>query len=147
LEKKKCTIIWVKFGDDNTKFFHAAATQRHRHNKISHLIQSDGSTISTHQEKAHAFLSCFKARMGTTEGNECLINLQELITPHESLSQLSVMPSIDEMDKIIKHMPNDKSPGPDGFNGLFMKKCWHIISGDFYKLALDFFVSKSLFKI
>ena len=29
--------------------------------------------------------------------------------------------SAKEFDDIIKHMSNDKSPGPDGFNGLFMK--------------------------
>jgi hypothetical protein len=24
-------------------------------------------------------------------------------------------------------MPADHAPGPDGFNGMFMKKCWGII--------------------
>jgi len=33
----------------------------------------------------------------------------------------------------------DKAPGPDGFNGLFMKRCWDIIKEDFYKLCDDFF--------
>jgi hypothetical protein len=36
-------------------------------------------------------------------------------------------------------MPIEKSPGPNGFNGLFIKKCWHIIKGDIYQLCLDFF--------
>jgi hypothetical protein len=36
-------------------------------------------------------------------------------------------------------MPLDKAPGPDGFNDLFLKKCWHIIKEDIYKLCLDFF--------
>src|SRR4051812_19862134 len=35
-------------------------------------------------------------------------------------------------------MPNDKSPGPDGFNGLFMKKCRLIIKHYFYKFINDF---------
>ena len=34
------------------------------------------------------------------------------------------------------------APGPDGFNGLFLKKCWHIVKHDFYKLAEDFFHDK-----
>jgi hypothetical protein len=29
---------------------------------------------------------------------------------------------IDEIDQIVKSMPPDKAPGPDGFNGLFLKK-------------------------
>jgi hypothetical protein len=36
-------------------------------------------------------------------------------------------------------MPCDKAPGPDGFNGMFIKKCWHIIRNDIYELCLDFF--------
>ena len=33
----------------------------------------------------------------------------------------------------------DKAPGPDGFNGMFLKKCWHIIKEDVYQLCNDFF--------
>jgi hypothetical protein len=28
--KKRCTIRWTKFGDENTKFFHSMATERYR---------------------------------------------------------------------------------------------------------------------
>ena len=35
-------------------------------------------------------------------------------------------------------MPPNKSPGPDGFNGRFLKSCWSIICTDFYSLAEDF---------
>ena len=35
-------------------------------------------------------------------------------------------------------MPTDRAPGPDGFNGLFMKKCWPIISGDFISQVNEF---------
>jgi hypothetical protein len=35
-------------------------------------------------------------------------------------------------------MPSDRAPGPDGFNGMFLKKCWPIIQDEFTKLAQDF---------
>lgn len=35
-------------------------------------------------------------------------------------------------------MASDHAPGPDGFNGLLMKECWHIISEDFYRLCEAF---------
>lgn len=140
--KKRCTILCVKFGDDNTKFFHAAATQRFRQNKFSHLTLNDGNIVTSHQEKALAFLSCFQARMGTSNGYQMIINLQDLYHPSNHLSDLSTMPSKEEIDKVIRTMPTDKAPGLDGFNGLFMKKCWSIISEDYCKLAHDFFGQK-----
>jgi len=46
--------------------------------------------------------------------------------------------SQDEIDMVIKSLPNNHAPGPDGFNGLFFKKCWNIIKGDFSRLLQDF---------
>jgi hypothetical protein len=44
-----------------------------------------------------------------------------------------------DIDNVIKNMPSDKAPGPDGFNGVFFKKCWNIIKEDIYQLCFDFF--------
>jgi hypothetical protein len=35
-------------------------------------------------------------------------------------------------------MPSDRAPGPDGFNGLFLKRCWPIIQNEFYRLMAEF---------
>ena len=35
-------------------------------------------------------------------------------------------------------MSADKSPGPDGFNGAFLKACWPIIKKEFYDLCDEF---------
>jgi hypothetical protein len=43
-----------------------------------------------------------------------VVDLDSLVTPF----------TIDEIDQIVESMPLDKAPGPDGFNGLFFKKCW-----------------------
>lgn len=40
---------------------------------------------------------------------------------------------------VIKAIPIDHAPGPDGFNGKFIKKCWPIIKADFLRLFADFF--------
>ena len=65
-------------------------------------------------------------------------DLSSLIYPVEGLDSLTKPFGKEEMDKVVKHMPVDKAPGPDCFNGLFFKKCWHIISQDFYELAHAF---------
>jgi hypothetical protein len=43
-----------------------------------------------------------------------------------------------EIDAVVKALPSDKAPGPDGFNTDFLKKYWPLICQDFYKLFDDF---------
>jgi hypothetical protein len=43
-----------------------------------------------------------------------------------------------EIEEVVKHLPNEKSPGPDGFNNEFVKNCWSIIAPDLKKLISDF---------
>lgn len=40
---------------------------------------------------------------------------------------------------MIKTLPNDKSPGLDGFSNEFLKKCWPLIKQDFYQLCEAFY--------
>jgi hypothetical protein len=73
-------------------------------------------------------LNKFKERMGQAKGISMGFDLSALLTPVDGLHVLTRPFEKEEMDLVIKHMAPDKSPGPDGFNGLFLKKCWNIIS-------------------
>jgi hypothetical protein len=65
-------------------------------------------------------------------------NLQNLVEPHD-LQGIVTAFSKKEIDDIVKTMHCDKAPGHDGFNGRFLKTCWHIIKEDVYAVCLDFF--------
>jgi hypothetical protein len=39
---------------------------------------------------------------------------------------------------VIKQLPAEKSPGPNGCIGLFYKKCWPIIGADLTEVLQDF---------
>jgi hypothetical protein len=45
----------------------------------------------------------------------------------------------EDIDKVVRAMPANKAPGPDGFNDTFYKKCWDIIKHDIYQLCDEFF--------
>jgi hypothetical protein len=138
--KKRYTIRWTKFGDENTKFFHAAATERFRQNTITSLEAEDGRIVYDHFQKVALLFENFKARMGHTTEPNMLYNLDEIVSTHNSLEFISLPFTKEEIDNAVKNMPMDKAPGPDGFNGMFFKKCWHIIKDDVYQLCNDFFV-------
>jgi hypothetical protein len=133
--KNRCTIRWVKLGGENTKFFHAAATKSYRRNKIPTLTSSDGIAYNDHEAKAGIIWSTFSKRLGSSDKPSMFFTLDNLINRTDGLESLSLPFSTEEIDNIIKMLPIDHAPGPDGLNGLFLKRCWHIIKSDFHALC------------
>jgi hypothetical protein len=128
----------VKFGNENTKLFHSIATQNFRRNHISHIQLSDGSLAMDHEQKAAIFWNAYKERRGQYEFEDILFDLSTLIHPVQ-MQNMDDTFSIEEIDGMVKDLPTDKSLGPDGFNGIFIKKCWSIIKDDFYILFKSFY--------
>lgn len=71
-----------------------------------------------------------------------LFDLPNLVTHVDGLDVLTMPIAHEEINLVVKRMPNDKAPGPDGFNGLFLKKCWQLIKDDFYSLCDDFYAER-----
>ena len=139
LLEKRYTANRIKLGDENTKFFHAMATISYIRNAISQLRDENVNWISDHEGKAALLFMAYKSRMGVSLNPQMHFDLQHLIQLDVDLSSLVEPFTIEEIDQVVKNMPADKVPGPDGFNGLFLKKCWPMIKKDFYKLCFDFF--------
>ena len=66
-------------------------------------------------------------------------DLSSILTPKDNLETLIEPFQVSEIDALVRKMPTDKAPGPDGLNGLFLKKCWPILKEDFYSLCNDFY--------
>lgn len=132
-------IRWVKEGDARTRFFHAHATIRHRKNSIAVLQDAWGNNVHSHEHKADLLWQAFKDRMGNTEFSQMLFNLSDLMQPSNELEQLQAPFLKEEIDDIVSRLPNNKSPGPDGFTNEFLKCCWPLVADDFYNLCDKFF--------
>jgi hypothetical protein len=136
--KKRCTARWAKFGNENTSYFHSMATIRYRKNYIASLVREDGSLATEHHEKAGLLLNSFRDRLGFSTPIDSSFDFSDYIQAMPNLDSLSGPFTTDEIDKIVHDLPSDKAPGPDGFSGLFIKKCWPIIKYDFYRLCDEF---------
>ena len=99
-----------------------------------HLIDESSISHSDHESKSNLLWVSFEERLGTSDFTSMLFNLSELLTLH-LLDDLEMPFTTTEIDSIIKSLPNDKSPRPDGFNNEFLKKYWPIIRNDFYRLC------------
>jgi len=138
--KKRCTICWVKFGDENTKFFQAVATERYRKNNVAILQTPEGLMVEDHTGKEALLFHAYTERLGTSNPTQMRFDLPSLIRPTENLDHLTVPFTQEEIDLVVKEMPVDRAPGPDGFSGLFLKAWWQIMKEDFYTLCAQFHV-------
>jgi hypothetical protein len=68
--------------------------------------------------------------IGKCVGRDRVIDLEALGLPTFELSELDAPFSVQEVEDIIKRLPVDKAPRPDGFTGRFYKVCWPIIKAD-----------------
>lgn len=93
----------------------------------------------SHEVKADILWNAFKERMGKTEFTQMLFDLDQLLQPGENLSTLETTFTREEIEGVVKNLPNNKSPGPDGFSNEFIKRCWPLISDDFLRLCDGFF--------
>jgi hypothetical protein len=132
-------IKWATLEDENMNFFHATTTINHNRNSIMMLKDRNGQEKFKHEEKATLIWEAFKERLETSDYSHMHFNLNELIRPVPNLDHLANPFTKEEIDKIVANLPTRKFPGPDGFNSDFMKKCWRVISLDFYALCDGFY--------
>jgi len=136
--KQRGTIKWVKLGDEGTNFFHSIATIKHRKNSIASLSDQSRILLYNHDAKANLIWCDFKERLGSSCYEGMQFDLDSLLHQNFDLSCLELPFSHQEIDDVVRNLPLDKSPGPDGFNNEFLKKCWPIVKHDFYNLCAAF---------
>jgi hypothetical protein len=109
--KQKSNIIWVKDGDVGTKLFHANATLEYRNNLIAQLQKDNGILVHNHAEK------------GNIVWEAMAFNLSYFLQSNTDLSWLEGSFTREEVDNVVRNLPNDKDPGLDEFNNKFINKC------------------------
>jgi hypothetical protein len=119
--RQRYTVRWTKLGDQSTKFFHAAATERYRINTITSIDTNDGRTLTAHADKAYFIWEEYRSRLSCSNRTQMVFNLQELIQ-EQDFQNITTPFTKEDIDDVVKELPADKAPGPDGFSGTFIKK-------------------------
>jgi hypothetical protein len=119
--RQRGSIKWTKLGDASTKFFHANATIKYRRNLITTLKDSSSQLITDHNDKVDLIWHSFKERLGVSSFTGITFNLSDLIQSNHDLSSFVTHFSKEEIDLVVKSLPSDKAPSPDGFNTDFIK--------------------------
>lgn len=136
--KKQCArIANLREGDANTKYFHRRINARRRKNHILRLKHNNG-WVTEHERKEEIILEHFSSVIGKTNARKKDFNWDHFHFEDCDLGDLDDPFTLEEVHNVIKQMPNDKAPGPDGFTGLFFKSCWGIIKEDVMRVIHQF---------
>uniref|UniRef100_A0A2N9IM47 Reverse transcriptase zinc-binding domain-containing protein n=1 Tax=Fagus sylvatica TaxID=28930 RepID=A0A2N9IM47_FAGSY len=113
--RQKSRVLWLKEGDNNTKFFHKMANSNRRRNYMD-KVEVDGVVYDNDNERGWIFipLGLLKALIwkGSLIGMRCF--------------------------HVLKDLPGDKAPGPDGFSMAFFHKCWEVVGDDVMNFFEEF---------
>ncbi|KAL0404505.1 UNVERIFIED_CONTAM: putative mitochondrial protein [Sesamum radiatum] len=132
---------WLKGGDKNTSFFHAAANQRRRTNSIHRLRDAHGNwldqTEDIYEWIEKYFREIFSSNRPSTEDLEIGTAALSPRVTQEMTDDLLQPFTEEEVTNALFQMSPLKSPGPDGMPPIFFHKFWNILSKDVMKCTLS----------
>lgn len=130
INRQKSRELWLKERDRNTKFFHLSIVIRRKRNRIN-AIQDGDKWLFKENDIAAYFKDNFE-KLFTSDHPSFNSEIEELINPcitEEDNNALTRIPLEEEIKKSIWSLHPLKSPGPNGFPGIFYRKCWDIVKG------------------
>ena len=115
---------WLKFGDQNTKYFHCHATDRNKRNFISGLKDEQGNWVER-EDQIGALITKYFASLFQT-GNptdlDSVLNVVERRVLDEMNAELLKPFAEAEVLLALKQIDANTAPGPDGLPPLFYKQ-------------------------
>lgn len=138
--RQRCKQLWLKEGDSNSKYFHAATKSRRKVNKITELANNRGEMVGWVTGLEETMVDYFSNLFAATNA-ECapvIDCVTKLVTEDHNTAMLSdVQPK--EAKGALFNMHLDKSPGPDGMSPEFFPKYWKVVGEDLINLTQHFF--------
>lgn len=116
--------MWIKWGDHNTKFFHATASQRRRRNCIARLLDSNGLWQEDPGLMEGIILDYFESilKLDNPSNFEASVNaITPKVTPDMNTSLITKFRTVKVWNALHQMHPT-KAPSPDGMSPIFYHK-------------------------
>ncbi|XP_070002796.1 uncharacterized protein LOC142165901 [Nicotiana tabacum] len=139
--RQKAGMSWFKYGDRNTKFFHAQVNGRRKRLKLSRIQNSLGNWIEEDHLIAEEAIKFYKDQFTETAvpNDFDILNHVPSMVDSDQHERLMALPSNEEVKRVVMGLNGDSAGEPDGFTGAFYQTCWDIIEEDVVRMVKDFF--------
>ncbi|XP_020259105.1 uncharacterized protein LOC109835548 [Asparagus officinalis] len=140
--KQKARTDWSIQGDRCTELFHSMIKANRHQNRVMILYNNLGQRLTEGDDIVKEFISHFKNLMGTamdtTSPNINIIHPGPCLDDSQASSLIASITN-EEIRNAIFSMPDNKAPGPDGYNATFFKSSWSIVGDEVTQAIADFF--------
>lgn len=144
--RQRSRIQWLNLGDKNTAFFHRSLLHRRSRNVMHSLQKETGEETSNPEEMGIIAVDYFKNTLNHHgpyryyEGP----NIYNRAISSEQKEAMAGPIRGEEIREALFDIPDDKAPGPDGYNSCFFKSSWSIVGEDFMEAIRYFFTHLKL---
>ena len=121
--RQKSRALYVKEGDNNTRFFHRLANS-HRNASQIKRIEVDGVLYEDEPDVRSQLVFFYQGLFKETEvGRPTMDGLDFACIEEGERSSLEKEFTKEEVTQVLREMEGDKAPSPDGFTMAFFHKC------------------------
>nr|GEU89171.1 reverse transcriptase [Tanacetum cinerariifolium] len=123
--KRKCfgnqhsRVNWIKYGDQNSCFFHLSAIYHNQRNKILMLKNEQGEWIDNpdqqHKSICEHFVDIYSASGSGNKDFEDVLDMLDPVVKNDMSTKLEAPVEKVEIDKVMKSLDAHKAPNDDGF--------------------------------
>ena len=141
--RQKARVNWSKYGDTNSKFFHSAIRWRRLKNEVKG-VEIDSQWCEEPEVVRREAKRVFENRFKATKDYGVTLGSVEFKSLSMEVSRKMVSNFTEEEVKdVVWQCGGSKSPGPDGFNFNFIRKCWDVLKMDIMEAVSFFQVTRS----
>jgi hypothetical protein len=119
MTRQESRLLWLSEGDAPTCFFHAHANS-HRHKNHIHSLTHEGRVLIAEADKVEVAFHFYDTLLAVLASRSNTVKLDLLGIPQADLRELGACFTEDEIWVVIRDLPLDKVPGPDGFTTRFL---------------------------
>ncbi|GKC53033.1 hypothetical protein Tco_1075778, partial [Tanacetum coccineum] len=116
---QRSKVNWIKFSDQNTRFFHLSTIHRSQRNAITMLKNEEGEwvddVVALNTLIKNHFTSIYTS-VGAMEFGDVLDVIQPIVTEHMNTTLVDTIADC-EIVRAVKQFGAYKAPGKDGFPG------------------------------
>ncbi|CAA7014948.1 unnamed protein product [Microthlaspi erraticum] len=144
--KQKSRVMWLREGDRNSKFFHAATKQRRARNRIARLKNEQGQLEETEEGIVAVATRYFRHLFETSNPEEIELVLSKVkIIITDTMNEALTRPVTENEVKIaLFAMHPEKAPGLDGMTALFYQKFWDLLKEDIVRMVNEFLIDGTI---